>query len=159
MDYAGEFDRACIRRAREMAALVTTDDVLAYYAAKYPEGHPSHDLLQAAPLAGFMGGATGVLHDLLAIIDRQAAVIAHLTGQPEDEDPRLTGVPMVCTACRRLVEDACGSGGARGWQHVNPGHSIECPNSGSPVKAMVAAGNERIPLDLAKPAMSVRLDG
>ncbi len=75
---AEDYDRQNIELARQLAALNTADDVRAFYAQRYPEGHPNHELIQRTPLAAYFGRTTLVLHDLLAIIDRQAAEIIRL---------------------------------------------------------------------------------
>jgi hypothetical protein len=156
MSYADEYDRKQIDRARRMAALRTTDELRAYYAAEYPEGNPAHDLIQNEPLAAFFGGAAAAFQDLLWIIERQAATIAHLTGAQADDDS-LADVPMVCTVCRQPVEQISGPGGEGAlWAHDITRMADPCRGN-RPIKAMVAAGNEEIPLDLAKPALSVRL--
>ena len=65
---------------------------------------------------------------------------------PGSKEEPLTGVPMVCTACRNPVADA----GPGLWEHEDPADTrIPCDwstRAGAPVKAMVAAGNENVPL-------------
>jgi hypothetical protein len=71
-----------------------------------------------------------------------------------DGDPRID-VPMVCTACRKpAVQSKYGPG----WLHGNPDDASACPRTTAAITVMVAAGNETIPFDVAKPAMSVQID-
>lgn len=58
-----------------------------------------------------------------------------------DDAEHLTDVPMVCTACRMPVTRGTGQ-----WVHASPGDYLDCPvPDWTPVKAMVAAGNESVP--------------
>jgi hypothetical protein len=62
-------------------------------------------------------------------------------------DNTITGVPMVCTACRKPVRQAPGMSAASVWEHADIAVLDVCPAPfGAPVMAMVAAGNENAPL-------------
>jgi hypothetical protein len=58
-------------------------------------------------------------------------------------DGKLTDVPMVCTTCRQPVSQ---SGNA--WLHSSPADARTCAalrvTPDTPVKAMIAAGNEKL---------------
>jgi hypothetical protein len=54
----------------------------------------------------------------------------------------LTGVPMVCTACRKPAY----SRGAGQWRHDSLDDYLACPRQGHQTMVMVAAGNENVPL-------------
>lgn len=91
------------------------------------------------------------------------ALAAHLNALAAEADERQAeqrcqwDVEMVCTACRKPVGQTCGYGPI--WYHLTDDDVDGCPTRGQgPIKAMVAAGNEKIPFDLAKPAMSGQLD-
>lgn len=65
------------------------------------------------------------------------------------EQQPLTDVEMVCTACRKPVYQYTTSSGKKHWCHENDADHNTCPavDDEVPVFAMVAAGNERIPVE------------
>ena len=69
---------------------------------------------------------------------------AALTHDPDDGC--LTHVPMVCTTCRKPVEEiAPEDPDVPGWHHVSAFDGTVCPASLARVMAMVEAGNENVP--------------
>jgi hypothetical protein len=100
----------------------------------------------------------------LQLTHREAYQLAvYLLGQAAAAETRetdrrgetLTEVAMVCTRCRKPVfRSTLGAG----WVHLSMADEGTCSNDPVAVTAMVAAGNESIPFDVAKPAMSTQLD-
>lgn len=72
--FAARFDQASIDQAAALAALRTTDDVTAWAAAR-------GELEAGSPMAAYFGHAGAVIGDLLAIIARDRAELAHSRSQ------------------------------------------------------------------------------
>jgi NAD-dependent dihydropyrimidine dehydrogenase PreA subunit len=82
---------------------------------------------------------------LSEITETADAAYAEVVRRELDEYP-LTGVPMVCTACRKPVRACPNKTCAGHWKHELSGDSRGCAASLSgTVKAMVAEGNENVP--------------
>ena len=76
--------------------------------------------------------------------------IAEVLASLDRDDGCLTHVPMVCTTCRKPVRQVPGIWAATVWAHADDGDARDCPDrgahlTGTPVMAMVEAGNENVP--------------
>ncbi len=137
--YPATMDQVIIDESAAMAALENASQIRAFFLT-------TRDRLPAGddPWAGAFGRLQSDVRALLGIIDRQRDEIASLSVLPLEtaDDDEIT-VAMVCTACRKPVSKTLGRGT---WVHENTDDYLACPvPDGTPVKAMVAAGNESVP--------------
>lgn len=132
---------------------LTLDDLYELHRQIGSESRAAHATLMdgatclVSPLSPDWAYASALCASLNAQADAVYAEITRreleLAGEP------LTHVEMVCTDCRKPAEELRIRDGwgrrVTAWQHATHRDALDCPNLGSPVKVMVAAGNESVP--------------
>ena len=141
-----QLDEKTLNQAEQMMLCTTEDEILAMFEGIRPG---LAGLYKHSPHAAALGRAQALMHEMAAIIRRLTAENQALRASA---DGPLTEVAMVCTACRKPVTQ---SPAWTGWGHREEADDAACQTD--PIMAMVAAGNEKIPFDMARPAMSVQI--
>jgi hypothetical protein len=108
------------------------------------ESGPARGIVDRAFVRHLLAERQPDLAAAIASVERQLG--SALLGQDEP-DNTITGVPMVCTACRKPVRQVPGLWAPSIWEHKDQDVRHLCPAPyDAPVMAMVAAGNENVPL-------------
>lgn len=143
--YLADIDARTLEQAHAMIPLTAGHQILEYFASIDPR---MAELYKDSPYAAALGRAQALMGEMVAIINRQRARIEEWDlAEARGLDP-LADVDMVCTSCRQPVT-LCSNDRCSGhWKHVSNDIAISCQieRGDEPVKAMVAAGNEKIPV-------------